>query len=304
MSKRLFVWLAMIVAGGVQAMDAPVGDAQVGANKAIPCSGCHGMDGNSPAPEWPSLGGQSADYVYRQTVMFRDGGRVNALMEPFVVGLSDQDIADISAHFATLTTTPGVADDSPIQGIAGVDDTYANLGQAIYRGGVPAAGVPACQACHGPSGRGIPGAGYPAVAGQHAVYNAARLNFFHSGQHYGNDNDPSTIMVTIAQRLQPVQIDALATYMEGLHRADPAAQAELAAARNESALVPATQALDPADAPVPDMDAEDAADAGADAAPEIDAEPADEADEADTAQPDEDTTAAEPDSDDSNDPGT
>ena len=145
------------------------------------------------------------------------------------------------------------------------------------------------------------GAGYPAVAGQHAVYNAARLNFFHSGQHYGNENDPSTIMVTIAQRLEPVQIDALATYMEGLHRADPAAQAEMAAARHDSALVPATQELDPADAPVPDMAAADAADNGVDAANQTDADPAD---DADAAQPDQDTTPAEPDNDDSVDPGT
>lgn len=283
MSKRLFALVAMIAAGGVHAMEgAPVGDAQAGATKAIPCSGCHGMDGNSPAPEWPSLAGQSADYVYRQTVMFRDRERINVLMEPFVEGLSNQDIADISAHFATLVITPGVADDSAIEGL---DDTYANLGQSIYRGGVPSAGVPACQACHGPSGRGIPGAGYPAVAGQHAVYNAARLNFFHSGQHYGNENDPSTIMVTIAQRLEPVQIDALATYMEGLHRADPAAQAALAAASNESALVPAAPDIDPADAPAPDLSADDAGDA-------------------DPAGNDENATPAEPDSDDSADPGT
>lgn len=299
MSKRLFALVAMIAAGGVHAIEgAPVGDPQAGATKAITCSGCHGMDGNSPSPEWPSLAGQSADYVYRQTVMFRDRERINVLMEPFVEGLSNQDIADISAHFATLVVTPGVADDSPIEG---QDTTYATLGEAIYRGGVAGAGVPACQACHGPSGRGIPGAGYPAVAGQHAVYNAARLNFFHSGQHYGNENDPSTIMVTIAQRLEPVQIDALATYMEGLHRADPAAQAEMAAARHDSALVPATQELDPADAPVPDMAAADAADNGIDAANQTDADPAD---DADAAQPDQDTTPAEPDNDDSVDPGT
>lgn len=295
MSKRLFALVAMIAAGGVHAMEgAPVGDAQAGATKAIPCSGCHGMDGNSPAPEWPSLAGQSADYVYRQTVMFRDRERINVLMEPFVEGLSNQDIADISAHFATLVITPGVADDSAIEGL---DDTYANLGQSIYRGGVPSAGVPACQACHGPSGRGIPGAGYPAVAGQHAVYNAARLNFFHSGQHYGNENDPSTIMVTIAQRLEPVQIDALATYMEGLHRADPAAQAALAAASNESALVPPAPDVDPADAPVPDLNAEDAADSDT-------AGDQPDADDAGPAGNDENATPAEPDSDDSANPGT
>lgn len=306
MSKRLFALVAMIAAGGVHAMEAaPVGDAQAGATKAIPCSGCHGMDGNSPSPEWPSLAGQSADYVYRQTVMFRDRDRINVLMEPFVEGLSNQDIADISAHFATLAITPGVADDSDIEGL---DTTYASLGEAIYRGGVPESGVPACQACHGPTGRGIPGAGYPAVAGQHAVYNAARLRFFHSGQHYGDENDPSTIMVTIAQRLQQVEIDALATYMEGLHRADPAAQAELAAASHGSALVPATPDTDPAAAPVPDLHAEDndagqnAGQAGSGPAAEPDTGGGDaDATDGDSGQ---DPTAAEQDDESAATPGT
>lgn len=231
MSKRLVFALAGVAAFAAQAAEAPLfGDADAGAGKASTCVACHGMDGNSPAPEWPKLAGQHADYTRRHTALVRDGGRENLTMLPFVQGLSDQDIADIAAYYAKQTVLPGVADDSPI---AGRDETYAELGQKIYRAGKPSAGVPACMACHGPTGHGIPGAGFPSLAGQYAQYTASRLRFFHEGQQYGEDEaDPSRIMTTIAQRLDETEIDALATYLEGLHRVDPNAPdpAELAAA--------------------------------------------------------------------------
>ncbi len=229
MSKRLVLALVALSAGGAPLMAAtpiPVGDAQAGADKAASCAACHGMDGNSPAPEWPKLAGHSADYTYRQTVAIRDGDRENLMMLPFVQGMSDQDIADIAAFYATQKVVPGVADDSAIEGR---DDTYAGLGQKIYRGGKADTGVPACLACHGPTGAGIPGAGYPALGGQHATYTAARLRFFHDGNQYGSrEDDPSRIMTTIAQRLTVTEIDALATYIEGLHRVDPNAMASSA----------------------------------------------------------------------------
>lgn len=238
MSKRLVITLAGLSAFAVGAAEAPlVGDPQAGAGKASTCAACHGLDGNSPAAEWPKLAGQHEDYVARHTKLVRDGGREVITMLPFVQGLSDQDIADISAHFAVQKVLPGVADDSPI---AGRSDTYAGLGQQLYRAGKLAAGVPACMACHGPTGRGIPASGFPALAGQHAAYTAARLRFFHDGGQYGEgDEDPSTIMVTIAQRLAPAEIDALATYIEGLHRYDPQAAAQAEAAPAAAPAVPA-----------------------------------------------------------------
>lgn len=225
MSKRLVFALAGMAAFASPAVASPlVGNAEAGAAKAATCAACHGMDGNSLAPQWPKLAGQHADYTQRQSAMVRDGHREIIEMMPFVQGLSDQDLADIGAYYATLTITPGVADDSAI---AGRDDeqTYAGLGQAIYRAGKASAGVPACMACHGPTGHGITGAGFPAVGGQHGQYTAARLRFFHAGGHYGADDDRSTIMTTIAQRLSETEIDAVATYIEGLHRVDPNAVA-------------------------------------------------------------------------------
>lgn len=221
MSKRLVFALAGLAAFSNLALAATpvVGDAEAGATKAATCAACHGMDGNSPAPNWPKLAGQHTDYTQRQAAMVRDGHREVIEMMPFVQGLSDQDLADIGAYYAAQTILPGVADDSAIVGRN--DETYASLGQTIYRAGKPSAGVPACMACHGPTGHGVTGAGFPALAGQHGQYTAARLRFFHSGEHYGEEGDRSTIMSTIAQRLDETEIDAVATYIEGLHRVDP-----------------------------------------------------------------------------------
>ena len=251
MSKRLIVALVGIVSFTAFAADAPlVGDPQAGADKAVTCAACHGMDGNSPMAEWPKLAGQHADYSARQTRLVRDGGREVIVMMPFVQGLSDQDIADIAAFYATQTVRAGVADDSAI---VGRDDevTYAGLGEKLYRAGKTEAGVPACIACHGAAGAGIPGTGYPSLAGQHAVYTAARLRFFQSGQHYDGETDPSTIMSTIAARLDSTEIDALSTYIEGLHRAPRGAQADVATTAVETATpaVAATAAEPPATVP-------------------------------------------------------
>lgn len=251
MSKRLLFALAGLASVAAHAVDVPpVGDPEAGAAKAATCAACHGLDGNSPAPEWPKLAGQHEDYGFRHTTLVRDGGREVVVMHPFVAGLPDQDIADIAAFYARQTIRAGVADDSAIPDR---DDTFAALGQRLYRSGKAAAGVPACAACHGPTGRGVPGAGYPALAGQHATYTAARLQFFHDGGHYGGDGDPSQIMTTIGQRLDLTEINALATFIEGLHRFDPNAPTVAAAAAMPDPAATAAP-TDPA-APAPDATA-------------------------------------------------
>jgi len=267
MSKRLVLALVSLAAFSHLALAATpvVGDAEAGAAKSATCAACHGMDGNSPAPNWPKLAGQHADYTVRQSAMVRDGHREVLEMMPFVQGLSDQDLADIGAYFATKAVLPGVADDSAIAGRN--DETYATLGQAIYRAGKPSAGVPACMACHGPTGHGVTGAGFPALAGQHGQYTAARLRFFNGGGHYGEEGDRSAIMTTIAQRLDDTEIDAVATYIEGLHRVDPTAPAMTAVqAAPATIAAPANPAA--ADPAMPQEGAADSMDAAADPAAE------------------------------------
>jgi len=78
------------------------GDIAAGKSKAASCAACHGSNGISSNPEWPNLAGQQEKYLVNQLKEFRDGGRNNALMSPMAKPLSDDDIANISAYYASL----------------------------------------------------------------------------------------------------------------------------------------------------------------------------------------------------------
>ena len=185
------------------------GDPQAGQSKASVCAACHGMDGNSQVVQWPKIAGQHEDYLARQTRMVRDQQREVPQMYPIVMNLSDQDIADISAWYASQTIEPGVADEALVE-----------QGRTLYHGGSLESGVPSCMACHGPSGAGIPGAGYPMVRGQHAAYTADRLRRYRAGEANGGDDPYSKIMVGVAENLTDQEIEAVSSYIEGLHRAE------------------------------------------------------------------------------------
>ncbi len=185
-----------------------VGDPEAGEQKAASCAACHGADGNSVVAAWPKIAGQHADYAARQTRLVRDGRRDVPEMIPFVMNLSDQDIADIAAFYEQQALEPGVAD----------EDLVA-LGRKIYHDGNRETGVPACAACHGPAGEGIVGAHYPVVRAQHADYSADRLRRYRAGEHNGDDDMYSLIMVGVSARLTDEEIEAVSSYMEGLHAA-------------------------------------------------------------------------------------
>ena len=179
------------------------GDAAAGKTKAAACAACHGPDGNSANPEWPNLAGQHADYIYKQLVEFKSGARQNALMMGQVAALSEQDMADLAAYYATLTPTVGEADPAKVE-----------LGQNIYRAGNPSSGVSACIACHGPEGAGNPMAKFPSVSGQHATYSVIQLKAFRSGE---RANDPGQMMRNVAGKMTDAEIEAVAQYMLGLN---------------------------------------------------------------------------------------
>jgi cytochrome c553 len=189
------------------------GDATAGQAKTAACAACHGMDGNSAAAQYPKLAGQHASYIARQLALFKSGKRANPIMLGFAAPLSEQDMRDIGAYFAGKTSLPGVADAKLVP-----------VGEAYYRSGDAKDGVPACMACHGPDGRGNPGAAYPQLAGQHADYVAARLKAYRDGS--AGSDDHARIMEAIAKNLSDAEIGALASYVEGLHAVDASTAAK------------------------------------------------------------------------------
>ncbi|GAB2489322.1 c-type cytochrome [Arenimonas alkanexedens] len=204
------------------------GDAQAGAGKAAACAACHGLDGNSADPQYPKLAGQHERYIARQLSLYKTGERQNAIMLGFSAALSAQDMRDIGAYFATQTGLPGVADDSVIASGPNQDMKFYEVGERLYRYGNVDQGVPACQACHGPAGAGNPGAAWPRLAGQHAGYTATALTAFRDGMVWGRDGNANALMAGVAGNLSDEEIQALATYIEGLHNAADAPAAEAA----------------------------------------------------------------------------
>jgi cytochrome c553 len=203
--------------GEAPAPTAPVpttaGSAEAGAAKAAVCAACHGPNGNSVNPEWPNLAGQNAAYTTEQLAMFKSRKRNNPIMQPIVDAVPDEDFADIAAYFAAQTPAGLEADPS-----------YWKAGEALYKSGDAARGIPACTACHGPAGQGNAAAGYPALRAQHSVYTAKQLQDYLSGNRYRDAADPkvvnttrnSAMMTTIAARLTPEDIRNLASYLQGL----------------------------------------------------------------------------------------
>ena len=167
------------------------------------CVACHGADGNSVNPIWPNLAGQHASYTVAQLNAFKSGAREELSMVAMAAPLSDAEIVELADYYASLDTHIGIADSALVE-----------LGAAIYRGGNAKTGGPACMACHGPSGAGNPPAGYPTLSGQHAAYTTQQLQLYKAGT---RSTDPAGMMRTIAARLSAAEIDAVASYIAGLH---------------------------------------------------------------------------------------
>ncbi len=194
----LFVLCSLGVSAGALAD----GSAEKGESKSTACIACHGPGGNSVNPEWPSLAGQGQAYIHKQLQAFKGGARKNPLMTPMAMGLSEEDMADLGAYFAGQKPTGLEADPGKLA-----------VGQRVYRSGDPKNGVPACAACHGPAGDGNAPAAYPALRGQYATYVAAQLRNYRAGT---RQTDPGQMMRTVASTMTDEQIDAVASYVQGL----------------------------------------------------------------------------------------
>lgn len=188
----------------VQAESLVEGDARAGKAKSVTCSACHGANGNSISPLWPNIAGQSAKYIVAQLTAFKGGKRRDPLMTSQAMLLSEEDMVDLAVYFEAL----------PAAAQAVADPSLINRAQALYRGGKADNGVAACIACHGPTGRGNPAAAYPALNGQHAAYTAKQLNDYASGSR--ESGGATRIMRQIAERLSADDIEAIASYVQGL----------------------------------------------------------------------------------------
>jgi cytochrome c553 len=167
----------------------------------VACITCHGPKGQSAVSAWPKLSAQHAAYTNKQLKNFKEGSRANPIMMGMAATLTEQDMQDISAYLAKQPLSQGVAQNKET----------IELGQSIYRGGIAAKGVPACAACHSPTGVGIP-AQYPLLGGQWADYNNAQLVAFREGVRKN-----SLQMTTIATKLSDQEMKAVSDYMAGLH---------------------------------------------------------------------------------------
>lgn len=198
--------LSLGVSAAAQAADAGkiVGDAEAGKAKTAVCAACHGGDGNSAAPNFPKLAGQGERYLLKQLYDIKEGKRVVLEMTGLLDNLSEQDLADISAYYASQNGSVGAADPQLVE-----------RGEALFRGGKLEEGMPACTGCHSPDGAGLAAAGYPKLGGQHAQYVAKQLTDFREGNRT-NDGD-AMIMRAIAAKLSNKDIEAVSSYIQGLH---------------------------------------------------------------------------------------
>jgi cytochrome c553 len=202
--RKWFTALAACAALAMTNTALAQGDAAAGKQKSAVCAACHGADGNSSNPQWPSLAELGAPYIVRQLEHFKNGERKDPLMSPQAAGLSEQDMKDLAAYYESQTMKPG-----------GADPSLVELGEKIWHGGIMARNVPACAACHGPVGDGNPAAAYPRLGGQQAVYLEKALTDFHSG---ARTTDPAGMMREIAGKMTADEIRAVASYASGLYR--------------------------------------------------------------------------------------
>ena len=180
------------------------GSIEDGKAKALTCTACHGREGNSANPLWPNIAGQNAPYTVATLRAFKEGMRSNPLMTSQAMLLGDEDMADLAVYFESL----------PVAAQAVKNPETVGRGESLYRGGNLETGVAACMSCHGPTGDGNPAAKYPALRGQHAEYTAKQLRDYASGAR--TSDGKTRVMRDIAVRLREEEIEAVASYVQGL----------------------------------------------------------------------------------------
>jgi len=200
----------MLLLGLVGQAAATEGNIEAGKAKSVTCAACHGPDGNSPTDMYPKIAGQHAGYIFKQLKEFKLGastggkeGRNNAVMAGMVAALSEQDMRDLAAYYASQTMKSGTTPEDVVE-----------AGQKLFRGGDMQRGIAACIACHGPRGVGHSLANFPKISFQHAAYIKTQLESFRNGS---RANDMNGMMRDVAKKLTDEDIEILSKYLGGLH---------------------------------------------------------------------------------------
>ena len=202
--NRILLSLILLGTSALNIANAAEGDIDAGKTKSVMCAACHGADGNSLVPMYPSLAGQGTSYIAKQLANFKEGltsggkkGRVNAIMGGMSMALSEQDMQDLGAYYSSQTAKT-------------VGGETSDIGKDLYFGGDVERGITACIACHGADAKGMSNAGFPALAGQSAIYLKSQLEHFRDG---ARNNDKNAMMRNIAVKLEDTDIAALVKYM-------------------------------------------------------------------------------------------
>ncbi|HLR17197.1 MAG TPA: c-type cytochrome [Alcanivoracaceae bacterium] len=209
---------ALLIAGLFASNAIAAGNIEAGKTKSATCAACHSVDGNSPSSAFPKIAGQGAPYMVKQLKDYKAGVREDATMFGMTAALSEQDMEDLAAYFASQTIKVGAADPELVE-----------EGERLYRGGNIETGIAACAACHGPAGEGITAAKFPALGGQYAEYTELQLRAFRAAgrgdidapKYRRNDvEDPEALgmMQATAAKMTDREIKAVASYISGLSK--------------------------------------------------------------------------------------
>ena len=200
--KLSYIGAILIGLSGLMSFAIIAADSEAGKTKSALCAGCHGADGNSPNGVWPILAGQHASYLVKQMKNFKSAERTDPIMQGMVAALSEEDMQNIAAYFASQKAKPVAFDAALIE-----------AGENIYRGGITETSVAACMACHSPGATGNEPAKYPSLKGQHSEYLVLQLKKFRDGI---RTNDPGSMMRGIAKRMSDREMMAVAAYISAI----------------------------------------------------------------------------------------
>lgn len=187
------------------------GNPDAGKQISSTCVACHGADGNSPLPIYPKLAGQYESYLLKTLLAYQalstpDSPQAthksaNAqIMYTQVMNFSKKDLEDLAAFYSSQKMTKG--ETAP---------NYYELGRKLYLGGDLDRSIPACAACHSPTGMGNDPADYPRLSGQNSEFIKAQLMAFK------NDERINDMMQIVAKKLTDEEMAAVSSYASGVH---------------------------------------------------------------------------------------